>query len=93
MLLGGDAPTDAPTLTPQRMEEILSQRGDYKNMQAAYASSLDTVARLEQQYGRSALIGWGLNGGIPSGFSTGRFARRKLPTTADAINHARTAST
>jgi stage II sporulation protein D len=70
MLLSGDAPTHAPTLTPQRMEEILSKRGDDKATQAAYASALDTVARLERRHGRDALLGW-LRGGIPSGVLDG----------------------
>jgi len=65
MLIGGDPPSDAPGMTPQKMEEILSKRGGSKAMQAAYASSLDTVARLEQQHGRSELLRW-LSSGIPS---------------------------
>jgi stage II sporulation protein D len=65
MLLAGDAPSDAPGMTPQKMEEILSKRGGSKAMQAAYASSLNTVARLEQQHGRSELLRW-LSSGIPS---------------------------
>ncbi len=65
MLLSGDAPSSAPPMTPQKMEAALSQRSDYKAVQAAYASSLGTVARLEQQYGRDQLLSW-LNTGIPS---------------------------
>jgi stage II sporulation protein D len=65
MLLSGDAPSSAPPMTPQKMEAALSQRSDYKAVQAAYASSLGTVARLEQQYGRDQLLSW-LKTAIPS---------------------------
>jgi stage II sporulation protein D (peptidoglycan lytic transglycosylase) len=65
MLLTGDAPSSAPPMTPQNMDAALSQRSDYKAVQAAYASSLGTVARLEQQYGRVQLLSW-LNTGIPA---------------------------
>jgi stage II sporulation protein D len=66
MLLSGDAPHGPQTLSAQRMESILRERGDAKQMQAAYASSLATVARLEQRYGRSSLLSW-LRDGVPSG--------------------------
>ena len=77
MLLSGDAPTSAPRLAPQRMEKILDRRVNDKAMQAAYASSLGTVARLEQQYGRSELLGW-LSGGIPSGVLDGESSAQEL---------------
>jgi stage II sporulation protein D len=70
MLLGGDTPSQEPRLPPQEMEKILSSRADYKATQAAYASALDTVARLEQQHGRGELLRW-LNSGIPSAILAG----------------------
>jgi stage II sporulation protein D len=66
MLLSGDVPNATPTLPPQRMESILSRRGDDQQMQAAYRSALATVARLEHEVGRDTLLRW-LRGGIPSG--------------------------
>lgn len=65
MLLGGETPAQEPRLPPQEMEKILRSRADYKATQAAHASALDTIARLEQQHGRGELLRW-LNSGIPS---------------------------